>query len=66
MTGIASFPGQLGLAFGARFETAARVSLYREAFELIFSFVFQISFFEVKASFLTEIFLVVSSLNSRQ
>jgi len=48
--GVASFPGQLGLAFGARFETAARISLYRESFELLFSFVFQIVFFEVTIS----------------
>jgi hypothetical protein len=46
-SGLLSYFGQVGLTVSAKFLTAAKVSLYRKSFDILFAVFFQISLFEV-------------------
>ena len=51
LIGILSFLAQIGLVLSAQFENAATVALIRKACDVIFAFIFQLVFFDVRSFF---------------
>ena len=51
LIGILSFLAQIGLVLSAQFENAATVALIRKACDVIFAFIFQLVFFDVRILF---------------
>ena len=47
LIGIFSFVAQIGLVVSSQLESASTVAILRKAFDVIFAFIFQISFFQV-------------------
>ena len=47
LIGIFSFIAQIGLVVSSQLESASTVAILRKAFDVIFAFIFQISFFQV-------------------
>ena len=51
LIGILSFLAQIGLVLSAQFENAATVALIRKACDVIYAFIFQLVFFDVRILF---------------
>ena len=50
LTGFVSHVAMIALTASAKFESASKVSIYREAFGVFFAFAFQIIFFRVSVA----------------